>query len=756
MKRDRMTAQASAMVLSFAALSLAAPAMAQTAGGSGENADEIVVTATRREQVLLDVPLAVTPLSVDDLNSAGLTQIEDFASQAPGFSIEKEGRTGIRLVLRGQNVGGSGASVATMLDDIILNNATSTGRGSTVTPNLDLYDLERIEVLRGPQGTLFGATAQGGLLRYITRRPDLTEFGGAFEAGADSIDDGGTGGFLRAAVNAPIVEHTAGLRVVGYYADVPGYIDNLAGDDDSDGGEQYGGRFSLLIEPGAGWSVRLMSGYQRQQFGSEGFIDVPGAPFAPGTETDASFAPARGRPSVEKSFPESVESTFTFHSGVIERRLGDLSFVSSTSFVRAENELDLDITGTLGGLSFFFGEPIVAELAQANEHEKFNQEFRLSSQNDGAVNWLAGLFYSKEDVVYDQLFNARRATNLNQILTVPGFGVPLGATSSPSDYEEISAFGDVTFALSERLDVSVGGRFTRTEQSSQVTNFPGFLSGPVLAVNPTIASEDEKFTFSIAPLYRVSDGISVYGRVASGYRPGGPVQPIPGAPPDYPSSFDPDTTLNYEVGARGRAFDGRLSFDVALFSIDWSDVQILTTYRSTTTNLDYTVTGNGGEAASRGLEWSFGFRPTERLTLSWVGALVEAELTSDALALGGADGDELPFVPSFSSSLSVEYQVPLSFAELELGASWNHTGERFGGFSINPFLSNHPALPEYDTFDVRAGLQFDAFRLDALVRNVGNEEGVIAYRNIAGSGGLFGQAAIIDPRTVTLRVSSTF
>ncbi len=148
---------------------------------------EILVTANRREQSLVEVPFAVTAVSGDILEERALTDIRDFAALVPGFAIDDRGGTDLRLILRGQNTGGAGASVATMMDDVVLSSTSALSNGSTVTPNFETYDLERIEVLRGPQGTLYGATAQGGLLKYVTRAPDLTRFSGSAEVGIESV-----------------------------------------------------------------------------------------------------------------------------------------------------------------------------------------------------------------------------------------------------------------------------------------------------------------------------------------------------------------------------------------------------------------------------------------------------------------------------------------------------------------------------------------------------------------------------------------
>jgi iron complex outermembrane receptor protein len=165
--------------------------------------NEIVVTANRREERLVDVPLAVSAISGDNLTAQGLTQIEDYASRIPGFALNSEGRLGTRLILRGQNTGGSGASVATMIDDVVLNSATANSLAYTVTANFETFDLERIEVLRGPQGTMYGATAQGGLLKYVTNKPKLNTTEAKAELGLDNNNSGYRGAAGQANIIQP-------------------------------------------------------------------------------------------------------------------------------------------------------------------------------------------------------------------------------------------------------------------------------------------------------------------------------------------------------------------------------------------------------------------------------------------------------------------------------------------------------------------------------------------------------------------------
>ncbi len=764
-----------ALLCCTVALPLAStPAIAQTTGAvaNEDGSTEIVVTANRRQENIVDVPMSVTALAGDDLNRKGLTQIESFASQVPGFSIENQGRIGIRLVLRGQNTGGSvgGAAVASMIDEVVLTSGSALSRGALVTANLDLYDVERIEVLRGPQGTLYGANALGGLLKYVAKKPDLDRLGGSGELGVENVRYGETGYSVKGALNVPIATDVAAIRVTGYYNDVPGYVDNpLLGLDNVNGGELYGGRAALLVQPSDALSVRLTAGFQKDRYGSEGITQLVGAPTVSDSETSASFRIVGGRPIETLRFAGNTGGDFEYYNGLIDYDFGSVQLTSSTSYLKGKRTFFVDASNgpaapgltlaqALGGL---FPEPIVAVLDQTNSFEKFNQEIRLSSDGDGALRWQVGVFYSNEDILFDQTFQTRAAADTSRNVGVSPFipglgGLSLGGSLTLADYEEISGFGEATLRIGDRFELSLGGRYSHIEQSADASTSPGLFTGPTPTTNPTIDSSEKKFTFSVAPKFELSDDISLYGRIASGFRPGGPIT-TPGAGTLFPASFGPDQVVNYEVGIKGRTPSGLLTFDVAAFYIDWKDIQIVSAFVNPNSGQSFFVTGNAGKARSQGLEWAFGLRPVRGLDLGWTGAITDAKIRTDAPGLGASRGDHLPYVPRVSSAVNVDYSVPLT-ANLtgNLGATWNHVGARNGEFSTSPALSNNPRLPAYDSFDLRAGLAFDRFRVDELVRNIGDRRGIVLYRSSGGFEATSGSGVIIQPRTISLRLSADF
>lgn len=761
-----------ALCCSLAWPAVCLPAHAQTVEAAPEDATEIVVTANRRQENIVDVPLAVTALQGDDLNRRGLTQIESFVSQVPGFSIENQGRIGIRLVLRGQNTGGSvgGAAVASMIDETVLTSGSALSRGALVTANLDLFDIERIEVLRGPQGTLYGANALGGLLKYVSKKPELDRVGGAAEFGLENVRFGETGYSAKGVVNLPIAQDVAAIRVAGFYSDVPGYVDNPLLDlSDVNGGELYGGRAMLLLRPTDALSIRLTAGLQKDKYGGEGITQLVGSPAVSNTETRASFRLVGGRPVENLRFAGTTGGDFQYYNGTVDYDFGGVSLISSTSYIKGDRSFFVDasngpaapgltLAAALGGL---FPEPIVALLDQENSFKKFNQEVRLSSDGEGTFRWQVGVFYSNEDIVFDQVFQTRAVADTSRNVFVAPFipglgGLSLGSFATVADYEEISGFGEATIALGERFEISLGGRYSNIDQSAIASTGPGLFTGPVAATNPTIKSSENKFTFSVAPRLELSDDISLYARVASGFRPGGPIT-IPGAGTLFPASFGPDEVVNYELGLKGRTPGGLLTFDVAAFHIDWNDIQIVSAFVNPTSGQSFFVTGNAGKARSRGVEWAFSLRPARGLELGWTGAVTDAEIRTNAPGLGASKGDKLPYVPRVSSAVNVDYSVPLG-DELtaNVGGTWNHVGRRNAEFSTSPAISNNPRIPAYDSFDLRAGLAFERYRVDALVRNVSDKRGIVLYRSSGGLDATSGSGVIIQPRTFSLRVSADF
>ncbi len=382
------------------------------------------------------------------------------------------------------------------------------------------------------------------------------------------------------------------------------------------------------------------------------------------------------------------------------------------------------------------------------------------------IDWLVGGFYSDEDITFNQFFDAiNPVTGEIQFTNIFGFPLPVGGSELPASYEEISGFGEVVLHFTDQFDIAVGGRYSSNKQESQVTSFAGIINDPFGdIVNPLIETDESEFTWSFAPSYHLTDDKLIYGRIATGYRPGGPALIIPGAPPDFPLSYTSDSTVNYEIGTKGTTEDGRFTYDVAAFYIDWTDIQILTQFISTTSGQTFTITGNAGTAVSKGLEWDVAWELTEGLVLSDNGAYVDAKLTESARGLGGVDGDQLPFVPEWTNTLNLDYSTNIGSAFVTMGVSWVYTGVRYTGFGAptpqqppedERFPGSHVKLPSDHTFSAQIIASFERFRVRLYVQNLTDERVLTAY-NTGSDFNHTGSGQIIQPRTYGISVGARF
>ena len=763
--------------LSYSTLSFAQDA--ETSDVENINAlQEIIVTATKRDMRLVDVPMAVTALDGQNLVDRNLLQIEDLANQVPGLHIANFSNRATQVVLRGLNSGGAGATVSTLIDETALSYSTATTNGAIDIANLGTYDLNRVEVLRGPQGTIYGASAEGGVIKYVTNAPNLDRFEGDAEIGLETIEQGDTGLSGQGMLNMPFADGKAALRFTGYYKDVPGYIDNpLRDEKNANDGERYGGRLQLLWEPTDNFSIRLMALMQDQSFNEDGEVDLVGAAYTPGTRDPNEFKIAHGgnlQGSLDR--PGFSDNELRVYSSVLEWNLSSVDIISATSYgeINSTFSYDLSYYELAPGVpiwAVFSGAWGVEKLSliskQTNDLEKFNQEVRISSNKTielGSIglDWQVGGFYSEEDIVFNQFYDAQDSTSGEVLLSYAyGFPLPAGGAFLPSTYEEISGFGQVELHFTDQFNISIGGRYASNDQWSQVTDKAGILGGPSDTVNDPILSDDTKFTWSLAPSYHLTDDKVLYGRIATGYRPGGPGLMIPGAPADFPLSYEPDSTLNYEVGTKGSTEDGRFSYDVALFYIDWTDIQILSRFVSEVSGTAYNVTDNAGKAVSKGLEWSLAWQITENLVLSDNGSWVKATLSEDAPALGGFAGDQLTYVPEWSNTLNLDYTTQWRGASVSSGVSWSYNGARYTGFGApsDPSQDRYPGsyveLPSANTFSAQVVANFERFRVRAYVQNLTDERMLASYYTGGGSNGE-GTGMVIQPRTFGVMVGASF
>lgn len=756
--------------VAYAAISASPSAMAQESAAVADEAAassrEIVVTAAKREERLIDVGGAISAISESDLAYRDLQSIEDFASQVPGFNLQTAGNRSVRLILRGLNTGGSGATTAVIVDETPLSYQSGLANGSFDTANIDTFDMARIEVLKGPQGTLYGATAQGGLLKYVTNAPRFDKVEAGFQLGTEVIKKGGIGYVGRGLVNIPLIDDKLAFRASGFYEKVAGYIDNpLAGITDANEGKRWGGRVSLLFKPVETLSIRATALRQDQEFDDNGGLDVVGSNFDQFNPPANEFDLVSGGRFVQNSYlGNPSKNRYEYANITADLDLGFASLVSSTSWGGLSTEFvaDISFANAAPGLTFsdllgaaVYGQPVFVTQLQTNAVDRFNQELRLTSSPDTqigsmALDWQLGGFYAKETIEFLQGFDVI-SRQTGAVLTVPIKG---GSLSAPASFEEYSGYANATLHFTDTIDLALGGRYSDTSQRSQIFFSNGFATGPVDATTPVVTSSENKFTYSAALRWKFNEDSLLYGRVATGYRAGGPNFQTPGLlPADVPTTYGADTTTNYEVGLRTAFFDKALSIDIAAFYIDWKDIQISTTFRSAVTGQNVTVVGNAGTATSKGVEWNIAWEILPGLTAGAVGSYTRAKLTDDAPLLGGESGDQLPFVPKWSNTLNLDYETELGNGVTGfIGGSWNYVGNRTTGFSGSPTVAGKIPLGDYSSFNLQAGFDYENYNFSLFARNLTDKRALTGYGR--GGGAFFtGNAQIIQPQTFGARLT---
>lgn len=757
--RKRVLAVRLSLLLSASALSSVSVRAQEAASRETEeySGQEIIVTANKREERLIDVANSISAVVSEDLLRRNELSLVDIQAQVPSLSIQQQNPGQTRITLRGQNSGGSGATVATVIDDVPLSATGSTGNGAVITPDVNPFDLARIEVLRGPQGTLYGAGAEGGIIKYVTNKPDPSGVAAGGEIGAETVKHGEEGYFGRGFVNLPIGS-TAAIRASGFYEDLAGYVDDAAaGIKDANSGKRYGARGQLRVKPNSDFTIDLTGVYQKLETNGDSTINVVGAPIASMPPANP-FAIPNGL-NYDAYTPSQLNIRSWLAYASLEYAFEPVTVTSLTSYGEVKQSKIADGNGTLAApgvtfgdflQAFVYGQPFFADTFNGNTLKKFSQELRFASPSGATafgmpIEWQFGGFYTheKQNILFD--FDARARPS-----GTPLPNPPLGSGTAPGTYEEFAGFGEATLHFTPKFDISLGGRYSHNKQEFRTIFVGGLFTGPdSTLISP--GSKEGEWTFSIAPRFKFNEDTVVFGRVARGFRPGGPVAPIAGAPATLPTSYGSDRTTNYEVGFRADLLDKRLSLDLAAYYIDWSRIQISTLI--STPAGTFSVTGNGGKARTMGLEWNATARPTDWLTVNIVGSYTDAELRQDAPALGGVRGQKLAFVPDITNTVNVDIGDSFNAGNWRwfVGGSWTYNGRRFTDIGTSALVQTYQRLPSYSVFGLRAGVEDDRWMAQLYVTNLTDEIGFSSYSSSGGIGPL-GIASITKPRTVGVRL----
>jgi outer membrane receptor protein involved in Fe transport len=690
----------------------------------GAGLEEIIVTATKRSERLQDVPVAITALTGVELERRGAVRLEDYVAAVPGLAFASNGGNSgvlaIRGVATGTLAGNTQSPVALYYDDVpALESFAPLGM-----PDLQLFDVDQVEVLRGPQGTLFGSGSLGGAIRVQTAKPDLGKFGGKAEFSGNTIDGGGNGFGVAAAVNLPLIEDELGVRLVGTYRRDGGYVDNSRlGATDVNEGESYGFRGRLRWKPTERLTVDALINSQN---------DEP---------EDGAYVAYAGKEFVGDSYvkqPVAIDNSN--YQLAVEYELDVATLTSLSSYADRITVLTRDFTPPIIGALSPLGVTGVAPVDSRGPSRSFSQELRLASRGDGALKWLAGAYY----------LDSHRESH--ERILVPGAGAVLAPFGFPSDLlfvsdsdidtTEKALFGEVSYEFVQDWTLTVGARTIRNDVKFDTVSDGIVNGGPSRVQRDT---SEKATTPKVALAWRVSPQVNLYARAAKGYRIGQnnltpATDPTSGLP--IPANYSSDSLWNYELGAKTLFLEGRLSMDGALYDIEWDDIQL---QASSATGFNYI--DNVGKARSRGAEFQVRALPAPNLELGLAVTYTNAEITEVAPNVNARVGDQLPGTPEWMVSDYISWTFAPSLAAF-LRLEHQYFGEAYSD------LNNPTALTfgDYNRFNLRTGITLSRFDLMLSVDNLTNTYAYVSAVQLP-----IGPTAVpLRPRTIGLTVRTSF
>jgi iron complex outermembrane recepter protein len=705
--------------------------------------ETVMVTAQKRgEERLQDVPIPMTVVNTESLAASDQTHLRDYYATIPGLITIPGPGTGqkVGLTIRGIAPLGDIPTVAVMIDDVPYGSPAVLSAGHQPVPDIDPGDLTRIEVLRGPQGTLYGASSMGGLLKFVTADPSTDRFSGRVQGSFNGIYNGSTPGYsLRGSFNLPVSD-TIAIRASGFTRRDSGYIDNpILGISGINEGDVAGGRVSALFRMSRTASLKLSALYENTD--RKGLSEVL-------------IRPDLG--DLQQAYPPGVgyvKGTVQTYSGVLKADLGRVNLTSITGYNVYAQRDSIDGTSTFGAATQdLYGVGTVGFFDDRHT-KKVSQEIRVSAPLGKRLDYILGAFYTHEDTEL-----IVEAPALESSGAVHG---PFYYRVIPSTYNEYAGFGDLTYRLSDRIDIQIGARQSRIRQSVEE-----FYTGPYVPIflgttspfnTGLLKARSGPFTYLLTPRFRISPDIMVFTRFASGFRPGNANLGLSAASValGVPVEFGPDKTQNYEVGIKTTLLQRRLGIDASLFYSDWNDVQLR--QMNPLTRAAYTF--NGGSAKSQGFELSVDLRPRDGMTIAGWAVYSDAVLTEDFPETSpqyGVAGDRLPINARFSGFFSARQDFPLwAGTRGFVSGQMSHIGDRLGnfrGFSAGIPLPRQE-FPSYTQTDLRAGVLHASWMANLYVNNVGDVRGLIG-------GGVDGAPTnafvYIQPRTLGLSITRTF
>ena len=796
----RWMTRALALMTSCSLITLS-PALGQDqAVGTGEaqsadGSDDIIVTATKRNQLIQDVPFSINAQTALDIERAHANTLEDLSRNVAGLSIQNLGPGQSQVAIRGVSAGqivrdqpGVKEQVGVYLDESVISL-------SLFTPDLDLFDLNRVETLRGPQGTLFGSGSVGGTIRYITNQPRTDRVEGKVEDGLNLIDGGSMGGDIKGAINLPLSDKVA-ARAVGYYTRYGGFIDALreggGRDRNVNDGYRAGGRLSVLFQPSESFSTTPRVIYQKihtDGFNRQDAFNLFANPF---TTTRPAIDLQERQQYLLRG--ESFNDDFLLIDNTAVLDLGTVDLTSVTSYTHRDILVSRDASSLTGSVSVDLGFPDSAVLLPSNLRDttkvnQFTQEGRLSSSGDGRFQWVVGGFYSNTKRRYTQRlptpgYDAATDATLGAgtaASVANGFPAdsPYNATL-PYTLRQLAAFAEGTFDITPDLHATAGARYYNYKENRRFTSGGLFANGD----DRRDRTKSDGVTPRVLLAYEATPDVTLNLQASKGFRLGGVNDPL-----NLPlctagdaaifggyQSYKDETLWNYEGGVKAKL--GPVRVNSALFYNRIRNLQVTLDAGSCSSRVVFNV----DKAHSVGLELELATSPVPGLDLGLSGSVLNSEFDSTVrdgtgAVLGGIrDGNRLPTVPKFQVSANANYSFAVAADKQGfVGASFQHIGSRFTQPSDqegNPrsFVSGLPfggasgadatvldlKLPRYEIVNLNAGVSFpDQLEVSVYVNNLTDENALLSFDRERGGRARLG-FTVNQPRTYGVAVRKGF
>jgi outer membrane receptor protein involved in Fe transport len=747
--------------------------------------EEIVVSAQKRTQSLQDVPLAVTALGENLLEKLNVDSFVDYARVANGVSFGYQGEGGGQFGQQSVFIRGISSSIS-------LRSMTGSPVGFYVneTPlpfsNPNIFDVQRIEVLRGPQGTLYGSGSMGGTIKLVTNQPKIDEFEASFEGDVSVTKEGGENFEARGMVNVPLVEEKLALRLTAAYKDESGFIDNvgrpiicdtpgpgceldspisdgpegLQDEKNHNDAQRHTFRAALRFEPTESFTMTPSIFYEKLNVGGDSTVN--------GIRMDTGEGDPIFGLKTNMLIPTPETNRLVVYDLTLSYDFGGAELTSSTSYTDWQSTDILDLSFLFQGiLQSIFTDPDDVARAKLAEvpfnsrmtRQTFTEEIRLASTGDGPFNWLVGAFYLNEDVELGITSRSRQIANDPEFSTIIPNGL-IATVSNTEDAEQVALFGEVTYDITEKLSITGGLRWFDSQlEDVRIQN--GFLTGGFL--QPELSPQSENgFNPKIAVNYNITDDHMVYALASKGFRTGGVVAPAnnPGCGAELasygfessPETFDSDSLWSYEVGAKTAWAENRLIVNTSLYYLDWSQIQ-----QNLFLQCGTTLVINAGEAVSKGAEVEFQFLATDNLSVYGNFSYNDGQLTEDNPVGVGKDGDRVLLSPKYKFAAGWEYTLAdIGGYSPYIRADYQYSSAQATSFTpVVAAENNQNKDSSYHMLSMRAGVSSDEWEAAVYAKNILDKRPMF-FANTQGFGTQFNQFTTFRPRTIGLMVKRNF